>query len=181
MRTRLTLVVVLVLLAAMGAAPAALAHDHEPPMPKLHAAGQSEDPGFVEIQWIWATGPNTCIQGNFIGTGTFGDRGRGITVPFGTSHAEIHVRDVVNPPVHVELYSWPKVDRRGAPAGERRDHAVTLSPRVVRGEVVGWAIEFSPHKRGKGYYQLFAVWPDAEGCGGEQFGIWRYRMDVAGP
>jgi hypothetical protein len=180
MRARFSVLSVIVL-AALGVAPAALAHDHVPPQPTLHAAGQREDPGFVEIQWIWRDSPQTCIQANFIGTGTFGDRGRRIVAPFGTDHAEIHVNDVVNPPVHVELYSWPKTDRRGAPAGARRDHDVTLVPRVVRGEVIGWSIEFAPHRRGPGYYQLFAVWPDDEGCGGDQFGIWRYRLDVANP
>lgn len=181
MRGRLASLAVIVLAMFGAPAPAASAHDHEPPMPTLHAAGQSEDPGFVEIQWAWRDSPDTCILANLIGTGTWGDRGRRIVAPFGTSHAEIHVDDVVAEPVHVELSSWPKTDRRGAPSGERRDHALTLRPRIVGGETVGWAIEFAPHRRGNGFYQLFALWEDTEGCGAEQWGIWRYRLDVAAP
>jgi hypothetical protein len=156
----------------------ALAHDHEPPEPTLHAFGQSQEAGFVEIQWIWRTGPDTCVQANYIGTGVFPDPP--IEAPFAPSEASIHV-DLANPPTHVELFSWKRLDRHGAPQGRSTEHPVTLVPRTVKGTTVGWELRFTPPKRGQAYLQLFAVWPDQEGCGGDQFGIWRFHMLMEPP
>jgi hypothetical protein len=160
----------------------ASAHDHELPEPVLHHAGQHQDAGFVEIQWVWATGPDTCIQGNFIGTGEFGDPpGRPVVVPFATPSVSIRIDGISHVPSQVELFSWRKLGRNGAPAGESTTHPVTVTPRVVRGEIVALDLSFTPPKRGHAYLQLFALWPDIEGCGGEEWGIWRFHLLAQNP
>lgn len=175
MRARGSILTVLVLmvLGVLATTGIAFAHDHVVPEPTLHAAGQSQDAGFVEVQWIWATGPNTCVQLNAIGTGQFPDPP--IVAPSGTKTAYIDL-DTATAPVHVELHSWRKRDRNGSPAGETTDYAVTLSKR--KGTVRAY---FTPQKRGPAYLQLFAVWPDQENCGGEQWGIWRFSLEISAP
>lgn len=172
MRARGTVLIVLILCALALAAPAS-AHDHVVPEPTLHAAGQTQQAGFVEVQWIWRTGPDTCIQLNAIGDGRFPDPP--LVAPAGTRRAYIDL-DTATPPEHIELFSWRKIDRRGAPSGEAREHPVTLDQR--RATVRAY---FTPPSRGHAYLQLFALWPDQEGCGGEQWGIWRFHLVVEAP
>jgi hypothetical protein len=166
-------VLVLVLLGVFATSGIAFAHDHVVPEPTLHAAGQSQDAGFVEIQWIWRTGPNSCVQLNAIGTGQFPDPP--IAAPAGTKTAYIDL-DKADAPAHIELHSWAKRDRGGSPAGRTTDYEVTLSQRKDTLRAY-----FTPQKRGTAYLQLFAVWPDEEGCGGDQWGIWRFSLSVASP
>jgi hypothetical protein len=172
MRARRTVLLLLIL--PLFAVPApAFAHDHVVPEPTLHAAGQTQQAGFVEVQWIWQTGPNTCVQLNAIGDGRFPDPP--IVAPAGTRRAYIDL-DTATAPEHIEMYSWRKLDQRGAPAGETRAHPVTLDG--SKGTVRAY---FTPPKRGNAYLQMFALWPDQEGCGGEQWGIWRFSLRVEAP
>ncbi len=183
MRARVRIAFLMVAALTVAALPGvASAHDHEPPEPVLHFAGQHQDAGFVEIQWVWRDSPETCIQANFIGTGQFGDPpGRPLVVPFATPKVSIRIAGISHGPSNVELYSWQKLARNGGPAGETRTHPVTVTPRVVGGEIVALDLSFTPPKRGQAYLQLFLVWPDIEGCGGDQFGIWRFNLFARNP
>lgn len=171
--------------ACLGLAPSALAHDHRLPPAAVLMVGELRQRGTLsEERWVTSdsTDDEVLCRTDF---GSFLNHfsKTSLTVPADTVDAAIRVRKSAAPR-SVVVQAWEKVDRRRRPTGQATPIPSVLTPHIVGDKPAAWNVAFALPRSRHVYLQIDLSWTDEEGCGGgldtgSQHAGWRFHVKRA--
>lgn len=174
LRTNHRILIGLLSSAAMFTIPAAAqASDHMPPRVTLHASGKVLKGSPWTFSWQRPALPTGCVAAHADGVPDYGGRGLSIGSGERVLNITLHKRQK---PRRVHVQSWTQLDEDGSPAGRSRVLAYRLLGRGS-GEGRRWIVRLRRlFISGDLYLDVYASWPETEGCGGIQSGNWDFHV-----
>jgi hypothetical protein len=166
-RSRLIVVLSLVVPVLMVAAAGAWAHDHRVPRATLHVNGQRDQLVPWSFSWVSRSGQN-CV----------GEEGDG--VPNFRPRADVHLHST--PRIVFRKEQRPR--RVRALAAEQLENGYLADPKPLdvklearhRGQRRVWVAKLNATVRQRLFVDLHARWRDREGCGGPESASWDFSL-----